>query len=141
MYRVQCITSVSFVQECGFKMDKAMAVVSDRHLAEMAPCIMVWEYLAPHLCISDPEIVEIKKDDNGFYAQQKISCLRKWKEIAGDRATYLSLMRAALKCGQEDLVQYMVEIPGIGDELQEDKSFKEGEPSVGTTVSIFSCHL
>ena len=94
-------------------------MISDRHLADSAAKITQWEILAPYLHLKEPEMVAIKKDENGFYDQQKVDCLRKWRKIYGDGASYQCLMQAALRCGQELLVSYLLSLPGIGEELQE----------------------
>ncbi len=78
---------------------KVEGLVSDLHLAEIAKTVVEWEDLAPYLHLTEAEVVEIRKDNNG-YRQQKVCCLRRWKESYGDRATYQCLMKAAQDSGQ-----------------------------------------
>ena len=88
-------------------------VVSDKHLAQIAECIIRWENLAPHLGIDEPEEVEIKIDNRDSYGQQKKSCLRKWRQKYGDRATYHSLIEAAKKVsGESHLASHIAGLLG-----------------------------
>lgn len=101
--------------------NKSQEVITDRHLAEMAAELREWEALRPYLELTEADEVEIKKDDLGFYGEQKQNCLRKWRRKFGDKASYCTLLRAAVACGRQEvemLVLYLLALPDIGDELQ-----------------------
>ena len=90
----------------------ASAVVSETHLAEIAQQIKEWEKLAPCLSVDEAEMIEIKKDNQGFYGQQKISFLRKWKQKYGDKASYLCLHEAVKKANEQQLASYIAGLIG-----------------------------
>lgn len=86
--------------------------VTDRRLSEIALVIVDWEGLAPYLGLTEPEIVEIKQDNN-TYKKQKIGSLRVWREKYGDRATYQSLIKAARDSRNAKLAYEITELIGM----------------------------
>ena len=121
-----CDTSV-FILGSTTNLLSADNVVSDRHIAEMADEILEWENLAPFLDLTEPEIVEIQKNDKDSYKLQRINCLRKWKRHYGDRASYNCLLKAARDSQQEHLIKYILALPGIEDEVYKDDTAHKGE--------------
>jgi len=51
-----------------------------------------WEPISSHLSITDAEAMEIKKNHQGDYRQQKIRLFQLWKSKVGKAATYKCLV-------------------------------------------------
>ncbi len=115
------------VQDPKASSNKAGEVIPNRKLAELALKITEWEVLAPHLELTEEDIVEIKKDNTGFYKEQKMCCLRKWSNHYAHRASYRCLLQAALACDQKTLVSHLLALPEISEELQEDVSLHKAD--------------
>ena len=72
--------------------------------------MVLWEDIAPYLGLDEAEIVEIQKDNNGFkgfYRQQKVCCLQRWKLAYGDKASYQFLKKAAEASEQIRVCSYI----------------------------------
>ena len=62
-----------------------------------------WEELSPHLGLTHPQEVEIRRTFMD-YRSQKREALRKWKESKGHAATYRALIAAATAASNMELV-------------------------------------
>ena len=60
-----------------------------------------WEYIAPALKLNNVAISDIKKDNANSSKQQRLICLKTWKEKEGDKATYHAFIQALL--GQKNV--------------------------------------
>ena len=79
-------------------------VVSDRDIEEIArEHLTDWESLRPYLGLTRQQKVDIRKSYPGDYEMQKWECLQTWRRNMGDNATYIALIRAALKVEDEKL--------------------------------------
>ena len=62
-----------------------------------------WELLAPHIGLSQCDIIDITEDSSS-YQDQRLSCFRKWRNRYGSKATVISLVEALSKIKRYDLV-------------------------------------
>ena len=62
-----------------------------------------WELLAPHIGLSQCDIIDITEDSSS-YQDQRLSCFRKWRNRYGSKATVISLAEALSKIKRYDLV-------------------------------------
>ena len=81
----------------------------DHHLIELASSVTNWQSIAPFLGLNKPQIEEIEKDSPNV-ACQRAELFRKWCEIFGEKATYITLANALNKCERGDLVSILCKI-------------------------------
>ena len=70
--------------------------IGDKDLAKIArDYVTDWEPLAPFLGLSCPQREEIRRSNPTKYGMQKQECLEVWREMKGNEATYLALIKAS----------------------------------------------
>ena len=79
-----------------------MATASDEYLdmkvtnqdaAKLASFMVNWDQMRPYLGLNYAQQIEI--ENAGNFAKQKMVCVEKWRQKAGDKATYRAFIEAA----------------------------------------------
>ena len=79
-------------------------MVSDEDVATIARDYLTdWESLRPFLGLSYSKGEVIRKSYPADYRKQKHECLKAWKEMKGNAATYSALITAAQKARNHQL--------------------------------------
>lgn len=71
---------------------------TDKHLYKAAEIIVNWEPIARNLDFREATVVEIQKNYNGDYLEQKYQFLIRWKRKIGSGATYYTLLQCLDEC-------------------------------------------
>ena len=74
------------------------AECTDKHLYKAAEIIVNWEPIARKLDFGEATVVEIQKNYNCNYLEQKYQFLFRWKSKIGSGATYYALLQHLDKC-------------------------------------------
>lgn len=74
------------------------AECTDKYLYNAAEIIVKWEPIARKLDFGEATVVEIRKNSNGDYLEQKYQFLIQWKRKVGSGATYYTLLQHLDKC-------------------------------------------
>ena len=78
---------------------------TDHQLADIAKHLLEWEEKAPAFGLSEGEIEDIKEDHKYSHKSQKLSMLRRWKELYGEDANLRNLVIIAEREGWKRFLQ------------------------------------
>lgn len=84
--------------------------ICDALILKIAGKIVTWDLLAIYLGMTPAEKENIKRDNSGDYAQQKIQLLFKWREKYGIDATYRKLTEAMNKMGCKEQAEEIIDL-------------------------------
>ena len=84
--------------------------ICDALILKIASKIVTWDLLAIYLGMTPAEKENIKRDNSGDYAQQKIQLLFKWREKYGIDATYRKLTEAMKKMGCKEQAEEIIDL-------------------------------
>ena len=84
--------------------------ICDTLILKIASKIVTWDQLAISLGMTQGERENIRRDNSGDYAQQKIQLLFKWREKCGIDATYRKLIEAMNNMGCKEQAEEIVDL-------------------------------
>ena len=87
-----------------------MAKCTDQLLFEASEIIVLWEPVARRLGFTEAKIVEIQKDHERNYPEQKYQCLIQWKRKLGSQATHRVLLQCLDKCKMRDCAEEIIDM-------------------------------
>ena len=98
------ITLEELLKEVSLHPEKLDQSISDDHLLGIALFLTSWQTVAPHLGLSEIDVVVIEqkgKDEK----DKRLKALQMWKRKFGFRATYRELVKVLLSLGMADGAQ------------------------------------
>ena len=94
---------------------------TDAQLADIAKHLLEWEEKAPAFGLTEGEVEDIKQDNKYSHRSQKLSMLRRWRELCGGEANLRNLVTMAERKGWNDLLNNFRALCIEWDYVEEDE--------------------
>ena len=98
------ITLEELLKEVSLHPEKLGQSISDDHLLGIALFLTSWQTVAPHLGLSEIDVVVIEQEGKDE-KDKRLKALQMWKRKFGFRATYRELVKVLLSLGMADGAQ------------------------------------
>ena len=92
------------MKEVSLHPEKLDQSISDDHLLGIALFLTSWQTVAPHLGLSEIDVVVIEQEGKDE-KDKRLKALQMWKRKFGFRATYRELVKVLLSLGMADGAQ------------------------------------